>query len=356
MNSRLTRRRFLRDSLATTTISLTSLQTVLAAGKKIKLYNWDTYMGETTLADFKKVSGIEVEETIFDNVRNASKEIGTGKSGYDLFVPSHDDLKQLIDAQALLPLKRKWLPNFKNLAPEWQSTVFDVKNAHSIPYMWGTQGIGYRKSAVKGDIGDMGDMKWVLNSDRYSGRIAWFTDGVNMMRLALEYLGVGINATDKKAILEAEKLMSKQKKHVKVLTDDEGQDLLLSREIDVCPEWSGDISQAQREDNDIDYAIAHNGSSIWYDSLVIPKDTANARNAHAFLNYILDAEVGRDIAEYIGYATPNQAALKLTSKQYRDDPIQFPPASLVRKLPVVQAQDPSYYALVEESWKKVLKS
>ncbi len=113
-----------------------------------------------------------------------------------------------------------------------------------------------------------------------------------MLGAALKYLGYSFNSVDPAELKKAEELLIAQKKNVKVFADDNGQDLLASGEVDVCQEWNGDIIQVMTEDEDLTYAVPTEGSLLWQDTMAIPKGAPHPENAHAFMNFILDAEAG----------------------------------------------------------------
>ena len=65
--------------------------------------------------------------------------------------------------------------------------------------------------------------------------------------------------------------------------------------------------------------------------MAIPTGAPHPENAHAFLNFVLDAEAGKHIAETIKYATPNAAAKALMDKSYTENTAIFPTAEIVAK-------------------------
>ena len=140
---------------------------------KLNFYNWDTYIGETTLSDFLEATGIEVKMDLFADNDELFAKLKEGNPGYDVIVPTNDYVERMIAAGMLMPLDHSMIPNFKsNVAPVFQEASFDPGRRHSMPYMWGTIGIGYRKSVV-GDTPD--SWKVLFESDQYAGRIALHT-------------------------------------------------------------------------------------------------------------------------------------------------------------------------------------
>ena len=184
---------------------------------KLNFYNWDTYIGETTLADFKAASGIDVTMDLFGDNDELFAKLREGNPGYDVIVPTNDYVERMIPANMVQPLDYSLIPNRRNVDPAFQDAEFDPGRKYSMPYMWGTQGIGYRKSKVSSPPDSW---KVLMDSDEYSGRIAMLSEGV--IGAALKYLGYSYNSKNPKEIAEVEALLIKQKPHVKVFAEDNG--------------------------------------------------------------------------------------------------------------------------------------
>jgi spermidine/putrescine transport system substrate-binding protein len=317
---------------------------------RVNFYNWDTYIGETTLEDFKDASGISVKMDLFADNDELFAKLKSGNPGYDLIVPTNDFVERMIVAKMIQPIDQTKIPNFKNIDPVFQTASFDPGRKYSIPYMWGTMGLGYRKSRVDG-VPD--SWKHVFDSDEYSGRVALLSESTSLLGMVLKYLGYSMNSKDPKQIKQAEELLIKQKKHIKVFADDNGQDLLLSGEVDIAVEWNGDILQIMEEDEDIGYVVPKEGAMVWQDCLCIPTGAPHPGNAHKLINYILDAEAGAAIADFIQYATPNAAAKKLLPAEYRDNPAIFPSDATLAKCESAIYQGEAVERLFEEAWTRV---
>ena len=136
---------------------------------KLNFYNWDTYIGETTLDDFKEASGIAVKMDLFDSNDVLFAKFRAGNPGYDVIVPSNDFVERMIQANMLMELDHSLIPNMKNIDPAFQDAEYDPGRKHAMPYTWLTLGIGYRKSKVKGTPDSW---KVLFDSDEYKGRIA----------------------------------------------------------------------------------------------------------------------------------------------------------------------------------------
>jgi spermidine/putrescine transport system substrate-binding protein len=321
-----------------------------AEAPKVNFYNWDTYIGETTLADFKKASGIEVKMDLFADNDELFAKLKEGNPGYDLIVPTNDYVERMIKANMLAPIDHSKIPNIKNIDPVFRDAQFDPNRKYSLPYMWGTIGIGYRKSKVK-SVPD--SWKWLYDSDKYSGRVAMLADGGTVIQMGLKYLGEPLNATDPKLIKKVEQMLIKQKPHIKVFAEDNGQDLLASGEVDLTMEWNGDILQVMAEDDDIGYAVPKEGGLLWQDCLCIPKGGPHPENTHKFINFLLDADAGAAIADFIQYATPNAAAKLKLSPEYQNNPAIFPPPEVTKISEASIYKGEKYQRLIDETWTRI---
>lgn len=305
-------------------------RTIKATGEEPRLnfYIWDTYIGENTISDFADASGIDVNMSLFASNDELVAKLRTGNSGFDVIVPANDTVERMIQADMIVPLDHAQIPNLKNIDPAFADPAYDPGRKYSVPYTWLVLGIGYRKSRVN-SVPD--SWKVLLDSDEYKGRIALHSESSNLFHIGAKYLGHSLNGLSPEITAEIEAMLTRQKKNLKTFHDDNGQDLLLSGEVDLVLEFNGDIAQIMREDDDIGFVVPKEGSELSADTLCIPKGARRPKNAHAFINYLLDAEVGRDIAATIQYPTPNAAARRLMPADYQSNPVIFPPAEVMAK-------------------------
>ncbi|MEP6868490.1 MAG: spermidine/putrescine ABC transporter substrate-binding protein [Novosphingobium sp.] len=316
---------------------------------KLNFYNWDTYIGETTLDDFKASSGIEVKMDLFDANDVLFAKFKAGNPGYDVIVPSNDFVERMSQAGMLMELDHSLIPNMKNIDPTFIDVAFDPGRKFSMPYTWLNIGIGYRKSKVKAKPDSW---KVLFDSDEYSQRIALISEAGDLFRLYGKYLGKSVNALTPDDIKIIEAMLIKQKPHIKKFHEDDGQDLLAKGDVDLVLEYNGDIAQLMAEDPDIDFVIPKEGSQLISDTLCIPKGAKHPNNAHAFINNLLDAEVGKKITETILFPTPNLAAKALMPDSYKNNPVIFPSADVLAKCEYA-AFNPKLQPLFEEAFTRV---
>ena len=346
-----TRRRFLAGAgAAAAGLSILPQAALAGEAPRLNFYNWDTYIGETTLADFRARTGISVRMDLYADNDELFARLKAGNPGYDVIVPTNDFVERMVAAGMLMPLDHAAIPNMANIEPAFRDAAFDPGRRHSVPYMWGTMGIGYRKSRCDG-VPD--SWRWLYDSDRYSGRCALLSEAGAVLGAAFKYLGRPLNTADPGVIEAAERLIVAQKPHLKLFAPDNGQDLLLSGEVDIAMEWNGDMLQAMAEDDDLSYAVPREGSILWEDALAIPQGAPHPENAHAFIDFILEAEAGAAIAEAIRYATPNAAAKALLPADYRDNPAIFPSAETLAACEPALYRGPEAARLYEAAWARI---
>ncbi len=316
----LKRRTFLQG-VAAIGITLPAVSRRAFAAGEVNVYNWDTYIGESTLSDFTDATDIDVTYDLFADNAELFARFREGNPGYDVIVPTNDFVERMMEANMLQELDHSLIPNIANIEPAFQDASFDPGRKFSLPYMWGTIGIGYRTTEVDG-VPD----SWaaLFDSDQYAGRVALLSEPTTVIGMALKYLGYSMNTQDRSQIDEAVELLIRAKSNIKTFAPDNGQDLLLSGEVDLTMEWNGDILQVMEEDDEISYVVPKEGGLLWQDCLSIPNGAPNPENAHAFINFIHDAEVNAAIAEYIYYATANAAAKELMDADYLENPAVFP--------------------------------
>jgi spermidine/putrescine transport system substrate-binding protein len=323
---RMSRRRFLAGTSAAVALAIVP-GSARAQEKLVNFFNWDTYIGETTLQTFTARTGIKVQYDLYASNEEMFAKLKEGNPGYDLICPSDYMIETMIALDMLVALDHRLIPNLAHIDPDpnFSDPPFNPGLKFAVPYMWGTMGIGYRKSKVS--VPDSWGV--IFASDRYAGRIALLADQRAMIGFALKYLGYGMNSTDAGEIAEARDLLIAAKGRIKTFAPDSGQDLLLSGEVDLAVEWNGDIVQVMEEDDDIGYVVPKEGAMVWTDNLAIPAGAPHPLNAHALIDHIYDPQVNAEIANTIHYPTPNMTARGMVSDDDLRNPAIYPPPEVI---------------------------
>ncbi|ETF05118.1 ABC transporter substrate-binding protein [Pseudomonas moraviensis R28-S] len=337
-----------------------------AAGT-VHIYNWSDYIGESTLADFEKETGIKPVYDVFDSNETLEGKLLAGRTGYDVVVPSNHFLGKQIKAGAFQKLDKAQLPNYSNLDPVLLKRLEqnDPGNLYAVPYLWGTNGIGYNVDKVKAVLGiDKIDSWAVLFEPEnikklHSCGVAFLDSADEMMPTMLNYLGLNANSTNTKDYEKATAKLLAVRPYVTYFHSSKYIGDLANGDICVAIGFSGDIFQAKNRAEEakkgvnIAYSIPKEGGALWFDMLAIPKDSSNVKEAHAFINYLLKPEVIAQVSDYVGYANPNPGSDKLMEQSIRTDEAVYPPQAVLDKTYVSTELPANIQRLMTRSWTKV---
>lgn len=295
--------------------------------KVLNVYNVGDYIDENIITLFEEKTGIDVQYETYDTNEMMYQKVKSGSTNYDLIFPSDYMVEKMKSEGLLQKIDFKNIPNMKYIDKSFLNPIYDETNEYSVPYMWGTFGILYNKKMVKEPV-DSWNILW---NPKYKGNIMMFDSVRDTMGISLKRLGYSMNTTNPKEINEAMKELMKQKDLVLAYVNDEGKDRLLGEEVAMGIAYSGDAVTLMEENPNLAYAIPKEGTNKWVDAMAIPKSAQNKKEAEMFINFLLDPEIAKMNAEYIGYSTPNEGALKLLDKDITSNPVAYPPKSVMDK-------------------------
>jgi spermidine/putrescine transport system substrate-binding protein len=291
------------------------------AGQTLRVFNWTTYIADDTLPRFEELCGVTVEYFEYGSSEEMVTIVRNQSAQYDIAVPAGNSVGIMITEELVQPLNYDLIPNAKNLNPALLDQAFDPGNVYSLPYQWGTVGVGYDATVIDEPIETWADFF------AYEGRVAWLDDQRIILGIGLALAGFDPNSTNEEEVMAgARYLLDEGKGEVFEIAADTGQDLLLRGEVDAVIEYSGDILQiaADCECEDFVYVIPSDYPALWTDNMVIPFNAPNPELAHVFMDYILDAHVGAELSDYTAYATPNLASLALLPEEQQSNTAIYP--------------------------------
>ena len=338
------------------------------AERKVNFYNWSDYIGEETLANFSKETGIKVTYDEMDANETLEAKLSTGGSGYDVVVPSLSFLGRQLQAGFYAEIDRSRLSNYGNLDPELMARIAqtDPENKYSVPYLWGTTGIGYNVAKVKEVLGadyEVDSWKMVFDPDTMaklaSCGVTFLDTPTEMLPTVLNYLGEEPNSFDEAVIDKGGQALEAVRDHVRYYHSSQYINDLANGDICVAVGWSGDLFQARdraaEADNgvEIDYVIPKEGGIMWFDMMAIPKDAKNVDEAYALIDYMLKPEVMADIQNYVTYASANSAALPMVDEGIRNNPAVYPPEEVKAKLFTLAVVPPEVDRIYTRLWTRL---
>ncbi|MBT8766472.1 polyamine ABC transporter substrate-binding protein [Metapseudomonas boanensis] len=350
-----------------TTLALLPALSPADDGNTLRLYNWSDYIGENTLADFEKATGIKVTYDTFDSYETVQGKLLPGRSGYDLVVLNAALVPPLLKAGVFQPLDKSRLPSWGNLDPQVLASLesFDPGVTYSAPYTWGSNGITYNVEMIKARMPDapIGSLAMIFDPkvvSRFADCGVTLIDSpTDVLPLALAYLGRDPNSVEPADLKAAQDLLLAVRPYIRKFDSMSYLNGLANGDQCIAMTWSGDYATAQARAEEagakvkLDYFIPKEGSLIWFDDFYIPKDAPNVANAHTFIEYLLQPKVIAEVTNYIRYPNSNQAATALVDAEVRNDPAIYPDTATRARLFVQKTHSPKSMRLITRTWNTV---
>ncbi len=293
----------------------------------LHVYTWADYVKPELVQRFEKEHGCRIVIDTFDSNESMYAKLKAGASGYDVVTPSSYQVAIMAQQDMLLPLDQALLPNARNVDPEYLTLAIDSSMAHSVPYMLTNTGIAYLKSKVK----DAKPTWAMLDRADLRGRMTMLNDMRETIGAALKFLGYSLNTTDDAQLDAARDVVIRWKKNLAKFENEQYKGGIASGEFLLVHGYSGDLLQAQSENDDIAFLAPAEGLSIACDDLVILKESKQPKLAHAFIDFLHEPAVAAENSEFISYLCPNSAAYALLPAEFMNNPA-------VRLAPEVRAK------------------
>lgn len=302
-----------------------------APERVLNVYIWSNYIAPETVRKFEERHRVHVNLDVYDTNEALLAKIQAGNTAYDVICPSNYPIQILRAQDLLLPLDHSALPNLRHLDPALLDRPYDPGNRHSVPYVWGTCGIGYNRKRT-GPV----DSWAALWDPRFKGRVLMLDDARETLGAALKRGGRSLNATDEGLLRAAQRLLLLQKPIVKLYDSGNFDAALLSGDVWLAQGWSGQFAKVRDEDPDLEYVVPKEGGSLFVDSLAIPKGAPHLELAHAFIDFTMEPEIAAEICRTMQYSTPNLAAVPLLPASIRENPAIFPPADVLQRVELIE--------------------
>lgn len=335
-----------------------------AEEKVLHVFNWSDYIAEDTIKNFEDKTGIKVTYDVFDSNDVLETRLLAGNSGFDVVVPSASFLERQIKAGVFQKLDKSQLPNLSNMDPDIMQRValHDPENAHSVPYLWGTTGIGYNEAKIKKILGDTPLDSWNFIFD--PKLIAKFKDcGVSvldasdeLLKITLAWMGRDPNSEKEEDLKAAEEKLMAIRPFIRKIHSSQYIEDLANGDLCIALGWSGDILQSRDRAAEagqgvvIKYAIPKEGTIVWFDMLAIPADAKHPKNALAFINYLMEPQVAANNSNFVNYANGNAASFPMVKDEVKNDPGIYPTPEVKAKLFPSLAYSEDFTRLMTRMW------
>ncbi|MCH4287588.1 MULTISPECIES: extracellular solute-binding protein [Bacillota] len=283
----------------------------------LKVYNWGEYIDPEVNDAFEKQFGVKVIYDTFDSNELMYTKLQGGES-YDVLVPSDYMIQRLIGEDYLQPLDKRMIPNIAVLADGVKGLSYDPDNTYSVPYFWGTVGIVYNKNNI--DKKDLEKEGWNIFLDqKYKGHIYMYDSERDSFMMALKALGYSMNTDDEAQLQQAYEWLVKvvDTMNPEIVTD-EVIDAMINGNKDMALVYSGDAAYILSENEEMAYYMPSEGTNLWSDAMVIPKNAKNPKLANEYINFILEYENSMKNSVFVGYASSNGEVLDTLSGEGGD--------------------------------------
>lgn len=347
------------------TVLTAAMSTVWAQNKVVNVYNWAEYTAPDTISGFQEATGIKVRYDVYDSNDTLQAKLLTGKSGYDVVVPSTHYAARQIEGGLFQKLDKTKIPNWKYLDPDIMDLVASVDpgNEYLVPWGYGTNGLGYNVSKVKEIMGpeaplDSWDMLFKPeNAEKLKAcGISVLDEAAQVFPAVLHYLGKDPNSSQPDDYKQALELLKSVRPYIRQFSSSGYIDELAGGDLCMVYGFSGDVMIARhrareaKKDYIVDYYIPKGGAPAWFDTMAIPKGAANVDEALAFINYIETPQVHAAITNTMFYPNANKEARKYVVKDVADNPMIYPPADVAKTLYVIKPQPLAIQRLQTRMW------
>ena len=332
-----------------------------ADGGELYVYNWGEYIDEDVISQFEEETGITVVYDLFETNEEMYPVIEAGAVNYDVVCPSDYMIQKMRENDLLAELNFDNIPNIDQIDPAYMemSQAFDPENKYSVPYCWGTVGILYNTRLLD-ELGVPAPTKWAnLWDERLSGEILMQDSVRDAFMVALKKDGYSMNSESKDELEQAKQELIDQKPLVQAYVIDQVRDKMIGGEAAVGVIYSGEMLYIQDEvanlglDYNLEYVIPEEGTNLWLDSWVIPKNAKNKENAEKWIDFMCRPEIAKANFEYITYPTPNKGAFELLDEDMQNNKAVFPDIDSLKDSEVYQYLGDDTDAIYNELWKEV---
>lgn len=338
-----------------------------AEDRQVNVYNWSDYVDAEVLEDFEKETGITVNYDTYDSNEVLETKLLTGKTGYDVVVPSATFLQRQIQAGVYQKLDKAKLPNIKHMDPllEERTQVFDPGNEYSVNYMWGTSGYGVNEAQIRALNPDapIGSWDLLFNVEELTKvaecGVYVMDEPDEMFPAAMHYLGINPDSNSPADIRKAGELLSSIRPYIRKFHNSELVNALANGDICLAYGWSGDVLQASDraaeadKDVEVSYILPEEGAQMWFDQIAIPKDAENVDEAHEFINYLMRPEVIAKMTDYVYYANGNKDATPLVDEEITSDHSIYPTDAVKQRLYTIGAKPLKAQRLMNRTFTQV---
>ncbi|WP_406018146.1 extracellular solute-binding protein [Succinivibrio sp.] len=321
--------------LLTAALICASNSTMAEKSDKVNIWNWSYNIGENTVADFEKDTGLKTSYVEYDSNELQETRLLAGNTGFDAAIVVSYNVPRMAKAGALMKIDHSKIPNWvkQNKARLEKLATIDPNNDYAYPYIEISIGIGYNKQKVAEIMGK--DFKFESWNDLFNPEnsaklkkcgIAIIDSPIEVISAVQHYLNKPPRSEKAEDYEEARKILTSLASNTSYFQSNRYVTDIASGEICVAIGYSGDFVQANhlaqhgKNKYDVDYVVPKEGSIMWFDSWTVPRGAKNVDNAMTWFNWLLDPKNASTLSDEIGYIMPVDEAMQNLSEELKANP------------------------------------
>ncbi|MBQ7827370.1 MAG: spermidine/putrescine ABC transporter substrate-binding protein, partial [Clostridia bacterium] len=326
-------------------------------GTTLNVFNWGENISDGSdgsldiNGEFEKRYGITVNYTNYDSNESRYAKLKSGAVSYDIIIPSDYMIERLINENMLKKLDLTKIENYKNIDDRYKNMFYDPNNEYSVPYTVGTVGLIYNKTMVD-ETPDSWNVMW---DKQYKDNILTFNNPRDAFMIAQMLLGQDLNSTDKADWDAAKDKLIEQNAVLQGRVMDEVYNKMEGANAAMAPYYAGDFLTMKDNNDDLEFVYPKEGTNVFVDAMCVPESCQNYDAALAYINFMLEPEIGLANAEYICYATPNTAVLNDENYSLKDSEILYPSDDVMNNTQYYHDLDPEIRSYYESLWEDVVR-
>lgn len=320
-----------------------------AYATSLNVYVWGGEIPKQLIQDFEKKTQIHVNFSTYDSNETMLAKIRANQHGiYDIILPSAYYVDRMRHLNLLTPLDHTKLPNLKHLSKPFQNNQYDPHNQYSVPLTWGATGIFYDQKRIKIPPRAWRDL-WKA---RWKESLMLLDDMRDIFAIAMLRTHYSPNDTHPAHLAQAFQMLLKLTPNVKFFASEGIQAILIDGDATIGTAWNGDVYKARQENPNIQFVYPEEGYVLWIDCLAIPKNAPHLKEAHEFINFLLEPSSGAAIAITEGHAITNAKSKTLLPEKVRNDSTIYPNEVTLKRAVIQKDVGEATLGLYNEYWQK----
>jgi spermidine/putrescine transport system substrate-binding protein len=290
----------------------------------LNLLVWEGYADPSYVGGFEEQCQCKVSASYMGSSDELVAKLRGGSTGnYDVISPSSDVATSIAAAGLAAPLDLGKLPGYGQLSPQLTSLPLVKINGqvYGVPFTWGPNPLIYDTTVFP----QPPDSWTVLWDPKYRGKISVWDD-LSTLYMAAQLLGYDKPDPSRLYDLSDDQLEAVKKKlldlkpNVRKMWSTGGEltNLFQSHEVVAAMGWPLMTNQLRKINFPVGETIPTENTTGWIDHLMITSGSENKDLAVKFLEYMIEAETQKKVADVTGYTPANpQAAQFMTPAQIK---------------------------------------